>query len=275
MTRTSSTTVRPQVRRANSGSTVGRTSRVRAVAPAGLDLLQKIAEVLALAGATPTQLRAAFEEAVAVAGRRRARPTLREAPFEWWMYGRVLSAWHQTSEFVDDQGRAKCLPIAGRKASFQTLAESALPGTDPQKILRALISLGAVKVVAGNRVVATTRSLIEKHRTQMALVRAVEVMDALISTIHSNVLRSRSKKQGRGLFERWVVCERFDMRHLRSLDALVRTHGQSLLELLDHWFSRHEIRSVKRSRDAGYVGVEICIFAKQRAPTARMRATIG
>lgn len=239
------------------------------IAPTALNLLEKIGEVLALAGTAPAELRAAFHEAAIAAGRRRPRPTSRQAPFEWWIYARVLSLWHRTSEFTDNVGRAKCLPIVGRKGSFQALARTAVPGTSPQRILRALESLGAVKVLNGNRVMAVTRSLIEKHRTEMALVRAVEVMNALISTIHANVVKSRSKKQGHGLFERWVVCERFDMRHLRSLDALVRTHGQSLLELLDEWFARHEIRTAKRLRNAGFVGVEVCIFAKKKGGLGR------
>lgn len=226
-------------------------------------LLQKIAETLLLAGVSSTELKKAVSRATALASRRMPRLPRKRAQFDWWMYARVLSAWHRSPEFTDENGLGKSLPLTGRR-SFQSLVATALPGTKPQLVLDALKALGAVRIASNCTVRPTSRSLIVEQRTQMTLLRAIQLCDALLSTIRSNWQWSSTDKLG--LFERSVVAERFDMRHLPAFDGLVRAQGQALLELLDSWLANHETTGREnRRRREGRVGVEIFVFADRKS----------
>lgn len=227
-----------------------------------LGLLHKVVELLILAGVSSSELRGALNDVANTVSRRVPQSSSTTAPFDWWVYARVLSAWHQSPEFTDENGLGRPLPLVGRK-SFQSLVARALPHSKPQHVLAALKALGAVRISGNRTVVPTSRSLIVERRTQMTLLRALDMCDALISTIHSNWVWSGSKRPGRLLFERSVVAERFDMQHLRAFDSLVRVHGQALLELLDGWLAGRETTHKRSSPNQGQVGVEIYLFAKR------------
>lgn len=228
-------------------------------------LLEKIVELLLLAGVSSRDLRVAINHAATIATRRIPQLSSKSPSFEWWLYARVLSVWHRSPEFTDENGVGRPLPITGRH-SFRSLVAKALPRSKPRVVLAALKSLNAVSISANRLVTPTSRSLIVEQRTQMTLLRAVQMCDALISTMHSNWLWRGSSKPDRLLFERSVVSEKFDMQHLRAFDGLVRVHGQALLELLDGWLAEHETsHSNKSARNEGQVGVEIFVFAKRMA----------
>lgn len=219
-----------------------------------------------LSGAGAAQVRAAFSKAAAITRHRKARPHMDAAPQEWWVYGRVLSVWHQSPEFTDESGRMRPLPYRGGKESFQTLVARAWPGANPRRILAALQSLGAVDKAKNGTVIPMSRTLIVKNRTQMTLLRNLEALNAIVSTMHFNAVQSRARTPGRGLYERAAFCERFDMRHLRALDSLIRIHGQALLEFVDSWLARHEVAPRRVSRSMGHVGVGVYIFARKVRP---------
>lgn len=234
-------------------------------------LLEKLAELLLLSGSTSTELRAAVNRAVSAARRRRSHVSSKTPAVDWWLYARVLSAWYRNPDFTDEHGVGMPLPLQGRR-SFHSLVAKALPRSKPRVVLAALRALGAVSVSSAGLVSPTSRSLIVTERTQMTLLRALHVCDAFISTVHSNWLSGGPSKteRGRGLFERSVVSERFDMRNLRAFDRLVRVHGQALLELLDGWLGEHEIKNRNGvSRNEGQVGVEIYVFAKRGSDSHR------
>ena len=226
-------------------------------------LLEKIADVMMLSGVGASQLKAAFGRIAAKTSHRRARRSGPTAGREWWFYAHVLTVWHQFPEFTDENGLGRPLPLVGRTRSFAALVARALPRSKPGHILTALESLGAVKRLENGSVLPLSRSLIVRKRTQMPMHGGLQMLDALVSTIHFNGVQNRARKPGRGLFERAVLCERFDLRHLRALDALVRTHGQALLEFLDNWFSHHEASPKTSKRNVGHAGVGIYVFAKK------------
>jgi len=230
------------------------------------DLLRKIAEALMLSGAGAEQVRAAFSRAASITQHRKPRPSMQAAPQEWWVYGRVLSVWHQSPEFTDQSGKMRPLPYSGAKASFQTLVARAWPRTSAARILKALISLGAVRRSRNGTVTPVSRTLIVKNRTQMTLLRNLEALNAIVSTMHFNAVQSRARRPGHGLYERAALCERFDMRHLRALDSLIRVHGQALLEFVDNWLSQHEVATRKDVTNMGHVGVGVYVFAKKMRP---------
>ena len=231
--------------------------------PTETALIKKIATILALLGRRPDEIASTFSKAVRAASTIRPRRVGKQAPLEWWAYGRVLSLWHQSPEFTDAEGQPLNLPLQGRSASFRSLVRRALPKAEPAQILKGLVSLGAVHRVTRNRLKVTMRSLIIKDRSQITLDRAVQILDALVSTLHFNLVKSRSSRPGRGLFERSTHSEMFDMKHFRALDKLVRRHGQSFLEFLDAWMNKHEVRSARSVRRQRHVGVGIYLFAEK------------
>jgi hypothetical protein len=97
----------------------------------------------------------------------------------------------------------------------------------------------------------------------MTLRRIAFALNALLTTMLANTMNSRRRKPGSGLFERAAVSENFDLRYLRQFDSVVREHGQALLEMLDEWLSRHEVRKGRGKRVGGHVGAGIYLFASK------------
>ena len=232
----------------------------RPLTPTEGDLIGKLVELLMLAGVSVANLQEQFTAAMTRAKRQHTRPVNRAARLPWWVYGRVLSVWHQAPEFTDEKGAPRPLQLKSGRSSFRRLVTRALPDHDAKEILSALQELRVVRRM-GATIVPNARALVVKQKTYMTLQRAVQMLDALVSTMRFNLVQSRATKPGRGLFERSAFSEQFDMRHLRDLDALVRVHGQSLLEFFDSWLAKHETATQRSANRAGYVGVGIYVFA--------------
>lgn len=192
-----------------------------------------------------------------------AKQTKHETELGWWSYARILSHWHHNPEFVDATGGPARLRLRGRGPSFESLVRRALPGRQPAVILRKLTELGALERTAGGTVLPANRHLVAHKKNHTTLLRALETLEALSSTMHRNLFARGSKSRSRSLFERSAVSEKFDMRQLRRLNGIVRTQGQSMLEFIDEWMSRHETVGRRRGKP-GYVGVGMYLYVGDR-----------
>jgi hypothetical protein len=193
-------------------------------------------------------------------GRPRGKNGRNQIEMGWWSYARILSLWHHDHQFVDITGRPAPLRLKGKMQSFESLVRQALPGAQPSAMLKKLTELGALRRTTSGAVLPANRHLVAHKRNYTTLLRALETIQALSSTMHRNIFARGSKAHTRSLFERSAVSEKFDMRHLRRLNSIVKTQGQSMLELVDEWMSRHEAGGRRRTR-AGYVGVGIYLYA--------------
>ena len=129
--------------------------------------------------------------------------------------------------------------------------------SDPNRLLQLLAQAGAIRI-EGNRAIAQRRELVMDYAHPAAVNRAIQLSADFASTLHHNLSRD-ARDPGR--FERAVVTTRLSCRHVPSLLAYLRIHGQSFLEDLDEWMAARE------SVEAGTpIGVGVYLFVGRRPP---------
>lgn len=161
----------------------------------------------------------------------------------------VLSAWHENSEFLDSDGMPATLSLS--RGQFVALCRQAAIGSGADDVLQILVQSGAVRR-NGDTVSVTRRDLIVGDSRPIAIARAVQTVEGLLSTINHNLTRNSGEP---GRFERSVASRRLSVKQVPALLAHLAVHGQSFLEDLDSWMSARE------SKDAcGTIGVGVYLF---------------
>jgi hypothetical protein len=178
--------------------------------------------------------------------------------------GELLTAWHQTPEYLDNLGNP--LPILMRTGhrSFRRLADKTVPNMDPKTLLSELERIGAVSIDGNGYIRVHVRSLPVYEDKHLAIQHTLISLDSFIRTLRHN-LNSRTANSDQ-LFHRVAWNGDLGAREIPKLKIRVKKHGQSFLESCDNWMMRRTKSSGhssgrKRKRAQVFIGVYLAVDA--------------
>jgi hypothetical protein len=150
---------------------------------------------------------------------------------------RVLSGWHQDSDYLSADGKPLAIREAGEAPSFQDLCRRYGGDMPATALLRELRRVRAVGDGSNGDLVARMRSYIQAEVDPEKLLRAGSVMEDLGDT----VVYDLTAPAGAGLrFERRAENSAIDPRDVPAFQAFLEAEGMALLERIDDWLTEHE-----------------------------------
>ncbi len=156
---------------------------------------------------------------------------------------RVLTAWHQDSEFLDKEGKPSLLSHRGGPGSFESLVRRYGGDVPLQSLQRELERLGLI-ALEQDQVRVLSRYYFPAQRDPAALLRAGSVINELVSTLNHNLHHAdpgNSDLRLRPRFERRASNNLVDPRYRKHFAELLEHEGQAFLERVDTWLSHHEV----------------------------------
>lgn len=168
----------------------------------------------------------------------------------------VLRVWQTRSDYLDEKGDPKQLPLKG-KVSFASLVRESCANLSESAALSALTAGRAVQVSAGS-VELVSRVEIVQGRHTAAHARAAVVLARLARTLLGNISDDPTAIKR---FERVVLANGLRADQIPAISAYVSRHGQHFLEELDDWLCNR----VEESSAAGNVsaGIELFLFTEE------------
>lgn len=150
---------------------------------------------------------------------------------------RVLSAWHQDPDFLDDTGEPLALPREGEHPSVASLLKRYAGDIPHVALYKELLSVAAIATNDDGLVEARTRYYMPAPLDPNAVLRAGGVWQDLGENINYNLLRDADQP---GRFEGRATNARVNPKALGALRELIDQKAQSLLEETDQWLSDNE-----------------------------------
>jgi hypothetical protein len=163
--------------------------------------------------------------------------------------GELLTAWHQSPEYLDKFGSPIPLKMKGRKRSFTKLAADAVPSMGAPALLAQLEKVGAISIDNHRYVHVRMRSLSVYEDRQLAVDHTLTSLLGFIKTLRHN-LGSDSLNSNQ-LFHRVAWNDTLDRSLLPILKIKLKRQGQGFLESFDNWMMRKtktHSRTSKKSR---------------------------
>ena len=151
---------------------------------------------------------------------------------------RVLSAWHQASDYVDQAGNPRPIPIEGEAPSFTELCAQYggdMPATALQRELR---RVGAIGEMPYGYLTPLMRTYIQATMDPEKVLRAGSVLEDLGNTVAFDLA---PPTHARLRFERRAENDRIDPRDVPDFQAFLEKAGMAFLEQVDAWLSAHEV----------------------------------
>lgn len=159
---------------------------------------------------------------------------------------RVLSGWHQDPDFLDEQARPRDIPVDGEGATFAELCSRYAGDIAVQTMLKELKRVGAVEETGTGRLKAIRRYYMPTQFDPQWIMNAGSVFEDLGVNINHNLVADEdnpSRFLGR------ATDNSIDASAIPEFREFVEEHGQSFLELVDDWLTRH-----RASADDGGTG---------------------
>ena len=196
------------------------------MAPAAIEVLERVARVLRGTGVTPRQMRDAFVRIC----RKLPSPSRadREAT-EIIDAAHLLTLWFRDREFLNTGGTPRPLPLRGRGPSLDRLIRRVNPALPVTEVTRYLVRAGAVRRVRQGYVpVRHALSLRRLYGPQRA--RALRPLVSILRTLEHNM---KPMSEAEGWFEWIAENPSVPVRALQKLDAKLDRYGMNLLRAFD------------------------------------------
>lgn len=153
---------------------------------------------------------------------------------------RVLSGWHQDTDFIDDQGIPKIIPVEGNAVSFAQLARRYGGDMPTSTLLKELKRSDAIKEDEAGNLQVLKRYFIPAQSDPGALLRAGSVLSDLGNTLEHNLYKANTQKNQSLRFERRASNAEMSPQVAAEFRAFVELEGQTFLEKIDAWLTAHE-----------------------------------
>jgi hypothetical protein len=160
----------------------------------------------------------------------------------------VLTLWFSDPQFLKPDGTPRPLPVRGKGASIEALAQRVDPRLVAREVVR-LLERGRVLRRVGERYVPRERSLVIRGEDLVDSFRKLRGLLGMLRTFEHN---QRPKGQVPGWFEAFADNPHFPVRAIPSFDRKVRAEADRLLVQFDSDMHREE-----RSRDPNEPTVRI------------------
>jgi hypothetical protein len=156
---------------------------------------------------------------------------------------RVLSGWHQETEYLTEEGRPRAIPEHGPAPSFQDLCRRHGGDMPATALLRELRRVGAVGDLDNGALEARARTYIQSRLDPEKILRAGSVIEDLGDTV---VFDLTAPESARMRFERRAENSMIDRRHVAAFQDFLEEEGMAFLERVDAWLTRHEASAAGR-----------------------------
>lgn len=177
---------------------------------------------------------------------------------------RVLAAWYQDNQFLNDKGEPADLPIFGKRGSFEQLVALHSGGTPVRAMLDELSRVGAIEFLGEQYIRPRTRVPLVAGLNTSAVTMVGERCADLLDTLLKNVRRVDPP-----LFEATAVVSDSDPQLRTVIQREVNQQATSFIHAINSLLNRSRVRSNK-SRSAVQnkerVGVTVYFFHDEAKP---------
>lgn len=168
-------------------------------------------------------------------------------------YVDLIALWTRHSNYLDDEGLPRALPLAGRNG-FGSLVKRANVGSSSKTALATLLDYGNVETI-GQRVVLTKPFFHIRSQESLAFEPSVRFLLDAASNVKSSLDRAPRKSRTRAEpFWRSVVSSSLPKGRRADFLAFVKASSLSFLQDIDDWLSQNADASAIR-RDNVRVGL--------------------
>jgi hypothetical protein len=155
---------------------------------------------------------------------------------------RILSAWYQDKDFIDEQGQPKLITVDESEICFHLLVRRYGGDLPASAVLKELKRVGIVEEIQGKlRVLG--RYFIVDPTDAAALLRAGNVIQDIAKALEHNLYKANTQKNLPKRFERRASNPHMPVQTIAEFRAFVESEGQAFLERVDAWLSAHETSS--------------------------------
>ncbi|MFQ5589121.1 MAG: DUF6502 family protein [Nitrospiria bacterium] len=148
---------------------------------------------------------------------------------------RVISGWVRDQRFLDETGQPADLPLEGEGPTFHELVKIFSGDMPVRAVMDELLRVDCVSRLEDGKIRLKTRAYLPGTEESEKLdILGSDVRD-LINTIDHNLTAQKTR-----FFQRKVEYNNLPAKFMEKLRALSADQGQSLLEALDQWLSRHD-----------------------------------
>jgi hypothetical protein len=200
---------------------------------------------------------------------RAPHPTDAEAIARYNRAARVITGWIRDPQFCNSHGRPRKLSWRKGGGMFGELVRRYSGDIPARAVLDELLRVGIVEREKDGRISLLTRGYVPSQSESDKLgIMGSDVAD-LITTIDHNLQHGSTEPW----FQRKVMYDNLPSEAMDKFKPLVIREGQTLLERLDRWLSRHDRDANPSSRGSGRVraGVGIYYFEEQLPNTSSGR----
>lgn len=149
---------------------------------------------------------------------------------------RVTTGWLQDPDFTDPHGNPRALALEDGSSSFAALVRRYSGDMPMRAVLDELLRVGAVQRLDDGRVRLAARGYVPStSETDKLGILGADVAD-LICTIDHNLQVGVTDP----FFQRKVMYDNLPVEVIPQLRQLSADHGQTLLENLNRWLSKHD-----------------------------------
>lgn len=150
---------------------------------------------------------------------------------------RILSAWFQDPDYLDDDGKPVVLPVDGAAPSFATLFSHYGGDTSQHAILKELISAESAEQLDGGRIAVKRRY----HMPGNVDVGNLQFFGSNLFD-HAATLNNNLSTDGRPKrLEGFAVDTQVDPSAVSEFRRFVDVRGQQFLEEIDDWLCAHRV----------------------------------
>jgi hypothetical protein len=148
---------------------------------------------------------------------------------------RILSAWHQDSDYTTAGGHPRLLGADGSRG-FEGLARRYAPDIPVTAILKELIEVGAVRETATGRLRALQRYYMPTQLATERIVRSGAVLGDFSSTVVHNLFAGEQPTR----FEARAVNLRVKRGSAKAFQTYLERNAMDFLESADAWLTGRE-----------------------------------
>jgi len=163
---------------------------------------------------------------------------------------RVLSGWHQDSDFLASDGKPLALSPEGDSQSFSQLVKRYGGDMPAVTILKEFKRCEVVSLDDAGNLHAIKRYYVPSQSDPGALLRAGSVINDISSTLYYNLYKADVTKNKPLHFERRATNIQMSPEKAEVFREFVEQEGQAFLEKIDAWLSEHESSNTKNSDES-------------------------
>ncbi|BCD96193.1 DUF6502 family protein [Marinagarivorans cellulosilyticus] len=155
---------------------------------------------------------------------------------------RILSAWHQDPNYLNDNGEPVILAadIESERLSFPGLVKLYGGDIPVSTILKELVGSGCIEKTSNGDLRVLKRFYVPANNNPESLLRASSVSSEILNTMFHNLYVVGKEKRARPRFERRASNNAIPAKQAAAFERFVEQEGQALLERVDAWLTEHE-----------------------------------